>query len=90
MQQSTPFFSPLEGAEKNKITAVFFLLLLLRILWLAILGKIINVQAGPTVSMQQILVALLHESTFQNNFRRKSKHILLFISRLTSLLDNFV
>ena len=49
-----------------------------------------NVQAAPTVSIQQILVASLHESTFQNNFWLKTKHILFFISRLTSLLDNFV
>lgn len=49
-----------------------------------------NVQAIPTVSIQQILLALLHESTFQNNFWLKTKHILFFISRLTSLLDNFM
>lgn len=54
------------------------------------MAKTMNVQAVPTVSIQQILVALLHESTFQNNFWPKTEHILFFIRRLTSLLDNFM
>lgn len=84
------YFSWRELKQSDLSSIVLFVCCLFRIFWLAIMVQTMNVQAIPTVSIQQILLALLHESTFQNNFWLKTKHILFFISRLTSLLDNFM